>query len=72
MKTARTIIALSLAVSVAGCATTRNPGPLPPGGKMPATKISALGGGLIGGAIGQNLANADKQKALEAEYRALE
>ena len=31
-----------------------------------------MGGGLIGGAIGSRLSDADKRAALQAEYRALE
>lgn len=41
-------------------------------GAVAATIISAMGGGLIGGAIGTSLDEADRRMALEAEYRALE
>jgi surface antigen len=34
--------------------------------------MKSMRGGLIGGAIGAGLSDADKQLALEAEYRALE
>ncbi|MGI6851571.1 hypothetical protein [Mesorhizobium sp. 1B3] len=36
------------------------------------TIISAMGGGLIGGSIGNGLDNTERRSALEAEYRALE
>ena len=37
-----------------------------------ASAITSLGGGLIGGSIGQNLSARDSRQALEAEYKALE
>lgn len=59
---------------LAGCVTAGGPTRAfpSPGARPSATKISALGGGLIGGAIGQDLSRADRMKALEAEYQALE
>lgn len=60
---------------VSGCTTTSgldNGGE--PGAKdppEPAGKASMVGG-LINGSIGEGLSAADKRKALEAEYRALE
>ncbi|MGD9915643.1 MAG: hypothetical protein AB7S80_16315 [Rhizobiaceae bacterium] len=37
-----------------------------------ATVIAAMEGGLIGGQIGEKLDNSEKQRGLEAEYKALE
>lgn len=37
-----------------------------------ATIVEAMAGGLIGGALGQNLGARERRSALEAEYRALE
>ena len=42
------------------------------GGKVAAAIISAMGGGLVGGAIGAGLTDGEKRNGLEAEYRALE
>ena len=69
-------IALSGAVS--GCSTTGSAtgrtsaaaGPTTPA--APETIISAMDGGLIGGAIGSSLREGDRRTALQAEYRALE
>jgi surface antigen len=48
----------------------------PTGGAKPqqvaTTIINAMGGGLIGGSIGNGLDSAERRSALEAEYRALE
>lgn len=41
-------------------------------GKVAVRIIDAMQGGLIGGPIGNGLSDADRRKALEAEYRALE
>jgi surface antigen len=41
-------------------------------GRVVATAIGALAGGLIGAEIGRSLDERDRQKALAAEYRALE
>ena len=41
-------------------------------GRIVAATIGALAGGLIGANIGRSLDEADRQAALEAEYRALE
>lgn len=73
MKLLTRIAVVALAGPLAGCVTgsgARTPPPV--GTSTPATKISALGGGLIGGLIGQDLSRTDKRKALEAEYQALE
>lgn len=69
-------------LAISGCATT-GPGrdaasvaPAPsaraPVGKVAPTAISAMGGGLVGGAIGAGLSEREKRSALEAEYKALE
>ena len=73
MKALRPVAVCLASLSLAGCATFSPRGAdVTPGARPPAKAISALGGGLIGGAIGQNLAREDRRKALEAEYRALE
>jgi surface antigen len=66
-----------LSVAVSGCSTigsdtgrTAAAGPAAPA--APETIISAMDGGLIGGAIGSNLRESDRREALQAEYRALE
>ena len=41
-------------------------------GRVAATIISAMAGGLIGGSIGTGLDERERRNALEAEYRALE
>lgn len=73
---------VSALLAVSGCTTlgkgpdvtvAPQPASLPPsGGKVTTTIISAMGGGLVGGSIGSGLSDADKRKALEAEYKALE
>ncbi len=40
--------------------------------KVAAAIISAMGGGLVGGTIGDDLSRGERRIALEAEYRALE
>lgn len=42
------------------------------GGKVAATIITAMAGGLVGGTIGTELDRGERRMALEAEYRALE
>lgn len=69
-------------LSLAGCATAGLDGSkldLGPGqseaaskGRIAATIISSMNGGLIGGAVGSGLDERDRRAALEAEYRALE
>lgn len=67
-------------VAVAGCTTvglpgTKTDGGIAPGadnGRVAATIIQAMGGGLVGGQIGEGLGDRDRRSALEAEYRALE
>lgn len=74
---------LSALLAVSGCGTLGKGGPgaaitpapaatPPAGSKVATTIISAMGGGLVGGSIGSGLSDADKRKALEAEYKALE
>lgn len=73
---------VSALLAVSGCTTldkspgvtvAPQPAATPPGsGKVAATIISAMAGGLVGGSIGTGLSNAEKRKALEAEYKALE
>ncbi|HWT31010.1 MAG TPA: hypothetical protein VN240_08300 [Propylenella sp.] len=41
-------------------------------GQVPASAIGPLAGGLIGAEIGRSLDDADRQRALEAEYQVLE
>ena len=78
MKTAAIVTAAMLALS--GCATS---GLGSSGGSTSASAgataaqvgsrtINAMGGGLIGGSIGQGLGESDRRSALVAEYRALE
>jgi len=67
------LIASSLLI--AGCGTaSRGAGQL--ASSMPANTsasyIAALGGGVIGRQVGLSISKADRQRALEAEYRALE
>ena len=67
-----------LSVAVSGCSTIGSDagrtsaaaGSTAPA--APETIISAMDGGLIGGAIGSNLRESDRREALQAEYRALE
>ncbi|MFA6156027.1 hypothetical protein [Mesorhizobium sp.] len=72
---------VSALLAVSGCTTLGGKGPsvaptlaaVPPsGGKVNTTIISAMGGGLISGSIGNGLSDAEKRSALEAEYKALE
>jgi surface antigen len=46
--------------------------PAPGSEKVAAAIISAMGGGLVGGTIGDDLSRGERRIALEAEYRALE
>ncbi|TXI10947.1 MAG: hypothetical protein E6Q76_03185 [Rhizobium sp.] len=66
---------LSAAIALSGCSTTSGKGGagVPPPSKPPAsaTFIDALDGGIVG-RTGLKLSDSDKQRALEAEYRALE
>jgi surface antigen len=67
-------------VAVAGCTTVGLPGAKTgtgvaqrtDNGRVAATIINAMGGGLVGGQIGEGLSDRDRRSALEAEYRALE
>jgi surface antigen len=67
------LIASSLLI--AGCGTaSRDAGKLGNGvtSNTSASYIAALGGGVIGRQAGLSISKADRQRALEAEYRALE
>ena len=78
MKIKVALVAAMIALS--GCSTTglgsgptgmpAATGPATPA--APETIISAMDGGLIGGAIGSRLRESDRRTALQAEYRALE
>jgi surface antigen len=72
---------VSVLLAVSGCTTLSGKGPTvaatpastpPSSGKVTTTIISAMGGGLISGAIGNGLSETEKRSALEAEYKALE
>ncbi|RUW50758.1 MULTISPECIES: hypothetical protein [unclassified Mesorhizobium] len=73
---------VSALLAVSGCTTLSGKGPTvaatpastPPAGGKVVTKsiISAMGGGLIGGSVGNGLSDTEKRSALEAEYKALE
>ncbi|MDP3897252.1 MAG: hypothetical protein Q8Q62_11315 [Mesorhizobium sp.] len=76
-------LSLVLLATLGGCATTPGAsgvvvggfaGQAPPltGGRAGQAIIQAMGGGLVGGTIGEGLSQAEKTRALEAEYRALE
>ncbi|MCP8897015.1 hypothetical protein KYK29_18975 [Shinella daejeonensis] len=80
MKTGLRVAFLPFVVAAAiasGCASTKG-GPviggsiIPGASKSSADYITALQGGLVGRIAGANLSRADSQRALEAEYRALE
>ncbi|MCV9997727.1 hypothetical protein OE766_05665 [Pararhizobium sp. YC-54] len=66
------LIALSLII--AGCGTTSRDGGKAGAvvTKTSASYIAALEGGVIGRQAGLSISKADRQRALEAEYRALE
>ncbi|MFP5075719.1 hypothetical protein ACLE20_00260 [Rhizobium sp. YIM 134829] len=72
------LLSLGLAATMlAGCGTRSGTGPtaaLASTGRLAnsATYIAALQGGIIAKGAGQSLSSADRQRALEAEYRALE
>ncbi len=66
---------IASALLLSGCGTTsRDAGKT--GGMVTsntsASYIAALGGGVIGRTAGLSISKADRQRALEAEYRALE
>jgi surface antigen len=67
------IAGLLLAVSLASGCGTRAKGPAGLGtAQTSASYIAALGNGIVGQNTGVKLTGADRQRALEAEYRALE
>ena len=61
------VSALLVAVALSGCNTTKGTGK----SSASAAFITALNGGLVS-RTGVQLSDSDKQRALEAEYRALE
>lgn len=71
-------VTMALSLAVSGCTTigsdtgrtTASAASAAPA--APETIISAMDGGLIGGAIGSSLRESDRREALQAEYRALE
>ncbi|OBZ96031.1 membrane protein [Pararhizobium polonicum] len=67
---------MAASLLLAGCGTTSRGGPGKIGGPVTtntsASYIAALGGGVIGRQAGLAISTADRQRALEAEYRALE
>jgi surface antigen len=66
---------LVVSLLLTGCATASRDAGKTAGAMTPETSasyIAALGGGVIGRAIGLSISKADRQRALEAEYRALE
>lgn len=68
-------LAALLALLVSGCATDGAPGLKASGSAMlPAAPVmrGAVSGGLIGGAVGSGLDEADRQRAYDAEITALE
>lgn len=71
------MVILSGLLAVAGCSTTGSGGGVlsPSSGqaaKPGSAPISAMGGGLIAGALGAGLTARERRMALEAEYKALE
>lgn len=71
------LIVLAAALGVSGCATSPAPTAItqfaPSAGQAAASAImAALGGGLVAQAGGERISAADRRRALEAEYRALE
>lgn len=75
----RVSLAVALAALAGGCASTTSGSTLggfaavePGASRASQSFTAAMGSGLIGGAVGDRLDPADRRKALEAEYRALE
>lgn len=74
-----TVAAVAAMLAISGCSTTGLSKPTPTTAAPPTVAraapsgiIAAMQGGLIGGTIGADLDSADRQSALQAEYRALE
>lgn len=74
-----TVAAVAAMLAISGCTTTGLSNPTPTTAAPPTVAraapsgiIAAMQGGLIGGTIGAELDSADRQSALQAEYRALE
>lgn len=64
---------LAAILLMSGCASAGLGGSKPAGPETASAAIvRAMNGGLVGGQIGADLSAADRGKALEAEYRALE
>lgn len=71
------VVLVCLSVAVSGCSTTGldrsgSEQLTGTGGAIAARNYAALNGGLVGGSIGRSLDARERQRALEAEYRALE
>jgi surface antigen len=67
-------IVLAAAVLLSGCVSTivNAPATTPGSSPTPGQLLEPLRSGLIGGAIGKTLKDADRKKGLVAEYQALE
>ena len=70
------LVLVAGSLMLAGCSTTgigRGGGTTQPGGgQLSSTVISAMGGGLVSGAIGSGQSGTERRNGLEAEYKALE
>ncbi|MFC5385364.1 hypothetical protein ACFPLB_05200 [Aquamicrobium segne] len=66
------LVLVALPLVLAGCGTTGFGKGAAGGANVPATAISAMGGGLVSGSVGAGLSASEKRSALEAEYKALE
>lgn len=74
------VVFVCLSVAVSGCSTVglnrsgteQLSGTSGANGAVAARNYEALNGGLVGGTIGRSLDARERQRALEAEYRALE
>lgn len=64
-------VLIGCALLLGGCATTGKTGTAQAAAGS-ASYIAALGGGIVGKETGLTISKADRQRALEAEYRALE
>lgn len=65
------LVLIGCALLLGGCATTGKTGTAQ-AATGSASYIAALGGGIVGKEAGLTISKADRQRALEAEYRALE
>ena len=70
------LVLVAGSLMLAGCSTTgMGRGATGGGGQsgpVASTVISAMGGGLVSGAIGSGLSGSERRSGLEAEYKALE